>query len=60
MAGAVASTSPGSLPIPRTCLVGREAEVATGRALLLEEAAPLLTLTGPGRLPAIDQRGGCR
>jgi predicted ATPase/DNA-binding CsgD family transcriptional regulator len=32
----------------RTRLIGREAEVATGRALLLEEAVALLTLTGPG------------
>jgi predicted ATPase/DNA-binding CsgD family transcriptional regulator len=39
---------PGSLPIPRTRLIGREAEVATARALLLADAVPLLTLTGPG------------
>ena len=37
-----------SYPIPRTRLIGREAEIAAGRALLLEEAVPLLTLTGPG------------
>jgi non-specific serine/threonine protein kinase len=36
------------LPLPRTSLVGREQELATGRRLLLEDAAPLLTLTGPG------------
>jgi non-specific serine/threonine protein kinase len=36
------------LPIPRTRLIGRETERATARALLLDEAVPLLTLTGPG------------
>src|SRR5215212_6384578 len=38
----------GSLPVPRTRLIGRETERATARALLLDEAVPLLTLTGPG------------
>jgi predicted ATPase/DNA-binding CsgD family transcriptional regulator len=38
----------GSLPIPRTGLIGRETERATARMLLLDEAVPLLTLTGPG------------
>jgi non-specific serine/threonine protein kinase len=38
----------GALPVPRTRLIGRAAEAAAGRALLLDEAAPLLTLTGPG------------
>jgi predicted ATPase/DNA-binding CsgD family transcriptional regulator len=37
-----------SLPIPRTRLVGREVERATARGYLLDEAVPLLTLTGPG------------
>ena len=37
----------GSLPIPRTRLIGREAEIAIARSLLLDEAVPLLTLTGP-------------
>jgi predicted ATPase/DNA-binding CsgD family transcriptional regulator len=37
-----------SLPSPRTSLVGRSREVAASRALLLDDAAPLLTLTGPG------------
>jgi non-specific serine/threonine protein kinase len=37
-----------SLPIPRTRLIGRQSERATARALLLDEAVPLLTLTGPG------------
>jgi predicted ATPase len=42
------ATSPvGSLPIPRTRLIGREAEMATARSLL-DDAVPLLTLTGPG------------
>jgi predicted ATPase/DNA-binding CsgD family transcriptional regulator len=36
------------LPIPRTKLIGREGEIALGRRLLLDEAVPLLTLTGPG------------
>jgi predicted ribonuclease YlaK len=43
-----ASSLLGSLPIPRTRLIGRQAEVATARALLLDDAVPLLTLTGPG------------
>src|SRR5215212_5224788 len=38
----------GSPAIPRTPLIGREVERANARALLLEEAVPLLTLTGPG------------
>jgi non-specific serine/threonine protein kinase len=37
-----------SLPIPRTSLIGRSREIAAARALLLNDAAPLLTLTGPG------------
>jgi predicted ATPase/DNA-binding CsgD family transcriptional regulator len=39
---------PGTLPTPRTSFVGRADEVAAARALLLDEAVPLLTLTGPG------------
>ncbi len=35
-------------PIPRTRLIGREVEQAAAHTLLLEEAVPLLTLTGPG------------
>jgi non-specific serine/threonine protein kinase len=38
----------GSLPTPRTPLVGREGEIRAARALLLDQAVPLLTLTGPG------------
>jgi predicted ATPase/DNA-binding CsgD family transcriptional regulator len=38
----------GTPPIPRTSLVGREVERALARSRLLEEAVPLLTLTGPG------------
>jgi predicted ATPase/DNA-binding CsgD family transcriptional regulator len=37
-----------SLPDPRARLIGREADRATARKLLLDEAVPLLTLTGPG------------
>jgi non-specific serine/threonine protein kinase len=37
-----------AVPLPRTRLIGREQELATARALLLEEAVPLLTLIGPG------------
>jgi non-specific serine/threonine protein kinase len=39
---------PGSAPVPRTRLIGREKELAAARAFLLEEAVPLLTLTGLG------------
>jgi non-specific serine/threonine protein kinase len=38
----------GPLPLLRTSLVGRAGEVATARGLLLDEAVPLLTFTGPG------------
>jgi len=38
----------GFFPIPRTRLIGREDERSTARALLLDEAVPLLTLIGPG------------
>ena len=38
----------GSVPIPRTRLIGREAEIAAAHTFLLEDAVPLLTLTGPG------------
>jgi transcriptional regulator with XRE-family HTH domain len=37
-----------SLPTPRTSFVGRTADVGTARTLLLNEAVPLLTLTGTG------------
>src|SRR5215217_960425 len=43
-----ASWSTEALPIPRTRLIGREAERAAAKALLLDEAVPLLALTGPG------------
>ncbi len=43
-----ASFSPGSLPHTRTGLIGRERERAAAWAFLLDEAVPLLTLTGPG------------
>ncbi|MFN8677709.1 MAG: LuxR C-terminal-related transcriptional regulator [Thermomicrobiales bacterium] len=34
--------------MPRTRLIGRDAELALARALLLDEGVALLTLTGPG------------
>ncbi|MFN8593132.1 MAG: tetratricopeptide repeat protein [Thermomicrobiales bacterium] len=37
-----------TLPIARTRLIGRDAEIAAARAFILDEAVPLLTLTGPG------------
>ena len=37
-----------TLPTPLTSLVGREADVATARRMVLEEGVRLLTLTGPG------------
>ena len=39
---------PNTLPVVRTRLIGREAERAEARSLLLDDAVPLLTLTGPG------------
>lgn len=42
------SSRHGSLPNPRARLVGREGEREAARALLLDDAVPLLTLTGPG------------
>jgi hypothetical protein len=44
----VAISASALLPIPRTRLIGREGERMTARLLLLDEAVPLLTLTGPG------------
>lgn len=38
----------GSLPLSRTRLIGREAEISAARAFLLDESIPVLTLTGPG------------
>lgn len=38
----------GSMPIPRTQLIGRETERVTACAHLLAEDLPLRTLTGPG------------
>jgi non-specific serine/threonine protein kinase len=48
MSVATSASLPGALPIPRTRLIGRETERAAARALLLDEAVPLLTLTGTG------------
>ncbi len=48
MAASTAALQRASPPIPRTRLIGREHECITARALLLDEAVPLLTVTGPG------------
>lgn len=48
MIASAGASLPGSLPVPRTRLLGREAEVAAARAFLTRDAIPLLTLTGPG------------
>ena len=40
--------SSSGVPHPRTRLIGREAERELGRAFLLDEAVPLLSVTGPG------------
>jgi non-specific serine/threonine protein kinase len=48
MAAPASSTVLGSISVPRTRLIGRERERAAARAFLLDEAVPLLTLTGPG------------
>ena len=44
----VTPNSRGAFPLPRTRIIGREAEIDAARRLLLDEAMPLLTLTGPG------------
>lgn len=48
MGTAATAIRPGSLPIARTRFIGRDTERALGNSLLVEEAVPLLTLTGPG------------
>jgi hypothetical protein len=48
MTARAAIAQPGLLPIVRTRLIGREDETAAGRGFLLDDAVPLLTLTGPG------------
>jgi non-specific serine/threonine protein kinase len=48
MVAAAASHPRGSLPLPRTRLIGRETEIAAAWSFLLDDAVPLLTLTGPG------------
>ena len=48
MVASASSSLLGSLPIPRTRPIGRELKRAIARSFLLDEAVPLLTLTGPG------------
>jgi predicted ATPase len=48
MATPVPSSLLGLLPVPRSRLIGREAERTIARALLLDDTVPLLTLTGLG------------
>lgn len=48
MVAPAASPLIGSLPIVRTRLIGREPERSAARVFLLDDAVPLLTLTGPG------------
>ena len=48
MANQLAAPKPGPLPIPRTRLIGRDAEIAAARTFLRDESVPVLTLTGPG------------
>lgn len=45
---AAGASTPRNLPVPRTPFVGREAELAALRPLLLDPAIRLLTLTGAG------------
>jgi non-specific serine/threonine protein kinase len=48
MVASASTAAVGSLPIPRTRLIGRETECAIACQFLLQDAVPLLTLTGPG------------
>jgi predicted ribonuclease YlaK len=36
------------LPLPRTRLIGREADIAALSAFVVRDDVPLVTLTGPG------------
>ena len=48
MVAAAAEPLAGSLPLPRTRLIGREAQRSTAKALILQDTVPLLTLSGTG------------
>src|SRR5688500_14582666 len=48
MGASTAMRAASALPTPRTRLIGRAEEIAAARAVLLDEAVALLTLTGSG------------
>ena len=64
---ATTSVAVRSFPLSRTPLIGRELERIAARNFLLDEAVPLLMLTGPGgvsktplAISVIRLRSSCR